>query len=116
MFFCSPALCTCPHSPCSGRVLEAGQCRDISFQQHISQNLHLHHLYLRDEYGQIVLDKRVGVDDNLHTTIIIIKTANLVACLSYNWQYAFKKLRDDLIKVLAKKLPGERESPQMVHF
>ena len=29
-------------------------------------------LYLRDEYGQVVLDKRVGVDDNLtnHTRII----------------------------------------------
>ena len=29
-------------------------------------------LYLRDEYGQVVLDKRVGVDDNLtnHTHVI----------------------------------------------
>ena len=26
------------------------------------------------------------------------------------------KVWDDLIEVLAKKLPGERESPQMVHF
>ena len=29
-------------------------------------------LYLRDEYGQVVLDKRVGVDDDLHMTIILL--------------------------------------------
>ena len=29
-------------------------------------------LYLRDEYGQVVLDKRVGVDDNLHMAIRLV--------------------------------------------
>ena len=30
---CSPAPCTCPHSPCSGTVLEAGQCKGINFHK-----------------------------------------------------------------------------------